>query len=177
MPGSTPLELSVGPPPSLALDPGQAVLDPGRRPGTPRHGEELEPLLDEEVRVHPGGNEIHRADDAVPRGGGRDFIERSLIDVALVVEWHPQLDRKIGRADQQNVDARDRGDAIEVLQRLVRLDHRHYNELVVHGIEVIAVILELAPLATHPGVAAAAEGKIAAGAHGGVPPPAGAAQS
>ena len=41
--------------PSLALDPGQAVLDPGLRPGTPRHGEELEPLLDEEVRVHPGG--------------------------------------------------------------------------------------------------------------------------
>ena len=28
--------------PSLALDPGQAVLDPGLRPGTPRHGEELE---------------------------------------------------------------------------------------------------------------------------------------
>jgi hypothetical protein len=39
---------------SLALDPGQGVLDPGRRPGAPRHGEELEPLLDEEVRV-PGG--------------------------------------------------------------------------------------------------------------------------
>src|ERR1700757_4297677 len=38
--------------PSLALDPGQTVLDPGLRPGTPRHGEELEPLLDEEVRVH-----------------------------------------------------------------------------------------------------------------------------
>ena len=102
------------------------------------------------------------------RGGRRDFIERSLIDVALVVEWHPQLDRKIGRADQQDVDARDRGDGIEVLQRLVRLDHRHDNELVVHGIEVIAVILELAPLAAHPGVAAVAEGKIAAGAHGGL---------
>jgi hypothetical protein len=42
----------------------------------------------------------------VLRGGPRDFIERSLIDLALVVEWHPQLDRKIGRADQQDVDAR-----------------------------------------------------------------------
>jgi hypothetical protein len=71
-------------------------------------------------------------------------------------------------ADQQDVDARDRGDGIEVLQRLFRLDHRHDNELVVHGIEVIAVILELAPLAAHPSVAAVAEGKIAAGAHGGL---------
>jgi hypothetical protein len=65
-------------------------------------------------------------------------------------------------------DRTGRGDGIEVLQRLVRLDHRHDNELVVHGIEVIAVILELAPLAAHPGVAAVAEGKIAAGAHGGL---------
>src|SRR5215813_10492931 len=88
-------------------------------------------------------------------GGCRDFIERSLIGVAGVVEWHPLLDRKIGRADQQHVDARDRGDGIEVLQRLVGLDHRHDNELVVQGIEVIAVILELAPLATYPRVAAA----------------------
>src|SRR6516164_768466 len=39
--------------PSLALDPGQGVLDPGCRPGSPRHREELEPLLDVEVRVHP----------------------------------------------------------------------------------------------------------------------------
>src|SRR5256885_8992283 len=78
--------------PSLALDPGQAVLDPGRRPGSPRHGEELEPLLDVEVRVHPGRDEIHRGDDAVLRGAGRDFIERSLIVLALVVERHPQLD-------------------------------------------------------------------------------------
>src|ERR1700738_1565787 len=155
--------------PSLALDPGQAVLDPGLRPGTPRHGEELEPLLDEEVRVHLGRDEIHPGGDAVLRGGRRDFLERSLIDVALVVEWHPRLDRKIGRADQQDVDARDRGDGIEVLQRLVRLDHRHDNEPVVHGVEVIAVILELAPLAAHPGVAAVAEGKIAAGAAGGAP--------
>src|SRR5215475_11864713 len=89
------------------------------------------------------------------------FYRGSLIGVAGVVEWHPQLDRKVGRADQQDVEARDRGDGIEVLQRLVRLDHRHDNELVVHGIEVIAVILELAPLAAHPGVAAVAEGKIA----------------
>src|ERR1700730_7917157 len=81
--------------PSLALDPGQAVLDPGFRPGTPRYGEELEPLLDEEVRVHRGRDEIHPGSDAVLQGGRRDFIERSLIDVALVVEWHPQLDRKI----------------------------------------------------------------------------------
>src|SRR5438270_2684318 len=50
---------------TLALNPGQAVLDPDRRPGTPRHGEELEPLLDEEVRVHPGRDEIHRGGDAV----------------------------------------------------------------------------------------------------------------
>src|SRR3954471_22718118 len=91
-----------------------------------------------------------------------------LIEVALVVKWHPQLDRKIGRTDQQDVDARDRGDGIEVLQRLVRLDHRHDNELVIHGIHVIAVILEFAPLAADPGVAAVAEGKIAAGAHGGL---------
>src|SRR3954471_24218909 len=91
-----------------------------------------------------------------------------LIEVALVVEWHPQLDRKIGRADQQDVDARDRGDGIEVLQRLVRLDHRHDNDPVVHGVEVIAIILELAPLTAHPGVAAVAERKIAAGAHGGL---------
>src|ERR1700738_2284932 len=160
--------------PSLALDPGQAVLDPGLRPGTPRHGEELEPLLDEEVRVHLGRDEINPGGDAVLRGGRRDFIERSLIDVALVVEWHPQLDRKIGRADQQDVDARDRADGIEVLQRLVRLDHRYDNELVVHRIEVIAIILELAPLAAHPGVAAVAEGKIAAGAHGGLRPRGGA---
>src|SRR2546429_7871575 len=97
----------------------------------------------------------------------------SLIDVALVVEWHPQLDRKIRRADQQDVDARDRGDGIEVLQRLVRLDHRHDNELVVHGVHVIAVILELAPLAAHPGIAAVAEGKIAAGTYGGPRLPAG----
>src|SRR3954452_23262809 len=81
--------------PSLALDPGQSVLDPGLRPGAPRHGEELEPLLDEEGRVHPGRDEIHPRDDAVLRGGRRDFIERSLIEVALVVEWHPQLDRKM----------------------------------------------------------------------------------
>src|ERR1700745_4462768 len=80
---------------SLAVDPGQGVLDPGRRPGTPRHGEELEPLLDEEVRVHPGRDEIHPGGDAVLRGGRRDFIEGSLIDVALVVEGHPQLDRKM----------------------------------------------------------------------------------
>src|SRR5947199_4123624 len=106
---------------TLALNPGQAVLDPGRRPGSPRHGEELEPLLDEEVRVHPGRDEIHRGSDAVLRGGRRNFIERSLIEIALVVEWHPKLDRKIGRADKQDVDARDRGDGIEVLQRLVRL--------------------------------------------------------
>src|SRR5436305_13883629 len=97
----SPSELSVGSP-SLALDPAQAVLDPGRRPGTPRHGEELEPLLDEEVRVHPGRDEIHPGGDAVLRGGRRDCIERSLIDVALVIEWHSQLDRKIGRADQQD---------------------------------------------------------------------------
>src|SRR4051812_42446427 len=75
--------------PSLALDPGQSVLDPGLRPGAPRHGEELEPLLDVEVRIHPGRDEIHSRDDAVLRGGRRDFIERSLIEVALVVEWHP----------------------------------------------------------------------------------------
>src|SRR5215217_4434809 len=93
--------------PSLALDPGQSVLDPGLRPGAPRHGEELEPLLDEEVRVHLGRDEIHPGGDAVLCGSRRDFIERSLIDVALVVEWYPQLDRKIGRADQQDVDARD----------------------------------------------------------------------
>src|SRR5688500_5655783 len=37
---------------TLAIDPGQSILDPGLRPGAPRHGEELEPLLDEEVRVH-----------------------------------------------------------------------------------------------------------------------------
>src|SRR5947207_15473163 len=154
--------------PSLPLDPGQGVLDPGRRPGSPRHSEELEPLLDEEVRVHPRRDEIHCGDAAVLRGGRRDFIERSLIEVALVVEWHPQLDRKIGRTDQQDVDARDRGDGIEVLQRLVRLDHRHDNELVIHGIHVIAVTLKFAPLAADPGVAAAAEGKIAAGAHGGL---------
>src|SRR3954462_9834287 len=154
--------------PSLALDPGQSVLDPGLRPGAPRHGEELEPLLDVEVRVHPGRDEIHSGGDAVLRGSRRDFIERSLIDVALVVEWHPQLDRKIGRADQQDVDAWDRGNGIEVLQRLVRLDHRHDNELVVHGVEVIAVILELTPLAAHPGIAAVAEGKIAAGTYGGL---------
>jgi hypothetical protein len=43
----------------------------------------------------------------VLRGGFRDFIERSLIGVARVVERYPQLDRKIGRADQQDVDARD----------------------------------------------------------------------
>ena len=41
-----------------------------------------------------------------------------------------------------------------MLQRLVGLDHRHDDELVVHGIEVIAVILELAPLAAYPGVMA-----------------------
>src|SRR6184192_4956634 len=74
----------------------------------------------------------------------------------------------LGRADQQDVDARDRGDGIEVLQRLVRLDHRHDNEPVVHGVEVIAVILELAPLAAHPSVAAVAKRMIAAGAHGGL---------
>src|SRR5215213_7337448 len=90
--------------PSLAIDPGQSVLDPGLRPGTPRYSEELEPLLDVEVRVHPGRDEVHPGDDAVFRGSRRDFIERSLIEVALVVEWHPQLDRKIGRADQQDVD-------------------------------------------------------------------------
>src|SRR4029077_8220834 len=84
--------------PSLALDPGQAVLDPGLRPGTPRYGEELEPLLDEEVRVHLGRDEIHPGGDAALCGGCRDFIQRSLIGVAGVVEWHPQLDRKIGRA-------------------------------------------------------------------------------
>ena len=38
-------------------------------------------------------------------------------------------------------------------------------ELVVHGIEVIAVTLELAPLAAYPGVAAVAKGIVAAGAH------------
>src|ERR1700747_1414766 len=86
--------------PSLAFDPGQAVLDPGRRPGTPRHGEELEPLLDEEVRVHPGRNEIHRGDDAVLCGGCRDLVECPLIVVQLVVEGHPQFDLKIGRPDQ-----------------------------------------------------------------------------
>jgi hypothetical protein len=32
----------------------------------------------------------------VLRGSRRDFIERLLIVVALVVERHPQLDRKIG---------------------------------------------------------------------------------
>src|SRR6201998_1374255 len=98
--------------PWLALDPGQAVLDPGLGPGSPRHGEELEPLLDEEVRVHPGRDEIHRGSDAVFRGGRRASIEASLIEVAPVVEWDPQLYRKIGRADQQDVDARDQGDGI-----------------------------------------------------------------
>ena len=39
---------------SLALDPGQGVLDPARRPVAPRHGEEPEPLLDGEVRVQGG---------------------------------------------------------------------------------------------------------------------------
>src|SRR6202043_3276584 len=58
---------------SLVLDPGQGVLDPGRRPGAPRHGEELEPLLDEEVRVHPGRDEIHRGGDAVLCGGRLAF--------------------------------------------------------------------------------------------------------
>jgi hypothetical protein len=52
-------------PPSLALDPGQAVLDLGLRPGTPRHGEELEPLLDEEVRSISGGMKYIPA--AMPR--------------------------------------------------------------------------------------------------------------
>src|SRR5262250_2064600 len=152
----------------LALDPGQAVLDPGLRPGTPRHGEELEPLLDEEVRVHLGRDEIYPGGDAALCGGCRDFIERSLIGVARVVERYPQLDRKVGRADQQDIDARDRGDRIEILQRLVGLDHRHDKEPVVHSIEVIAVILELAPLAAYPGVAAVAKRMIAAGAHGGL---------
>src|ERR1700726_2399822 len=75
--------------PSLALDPGQAVLDPGLRPGTPRHGEELEPLLDEEVRVHLGRDEIHASGDAALCGGCPDFIERSLIGVAGGGEGHP----------------------------------------------------------------------------------------
>ena len=35
------------------------LWDLGLRPGTPGHGEELEPLLDEEVRVHLGRDEIH----------------------------------------------------------------------------------------------------------------------
>src|SRR5204862_875139 len=73
--------------PSLPLDPGQGVLDPGRRPGSPRQSEELEPLLDEEDRVHPRRDEIHCGDAAVLRGGRREFIERSLIEVALVGEW------------------------------------------------------------------------------------------
>src|SRR5919199_1564533 len=75
--------------PSLALDPGQSVPDPGLRPGAPRHGEELEPLLDVEVRVHPGRDEIHSRDDAVLRGGCRDFPGRSVIEDGLVVEWDP----------------------------------------------------------------------------------------
>src|SRR5260370_4797519 len=108
------VELSVGPP-SLALDPGQAILDPSLRPGTPGHGEELEPLLDEKVRVHLGRDEIHPSDDAALCGGCRDFIQRSPIGVAGRVEWHHQLDRKIGRADPQDVDARDRGDGIDAL--------------------------------------------------------------
>src|SRR5262249_56390019 len=103
------------------------------------------------------------------RGGGwRDFIGGWVIGVAGVVERYPQVDRKVGRADQQDVDTRDRGDSIEILQRLVGLDHRHDKEPVVHSIEVIAVILELAPLAAYPSVAAVAKRMIAAGAHGGL---------
>src|SRR5262245_52336061 len=76
---------------------------------------------------------------AMPRFAAAAAIlsSSSLIGVAGVVERHPQLDRKVGRADQQDVDARDRGDGIEILQRLVGLDHRHDKEPVVHGIEVI----------------------------------------
>jgi hypothetical protein len=43
---------------SLTLDPGEGVLNPGLRPGTPGHGEELEPFLDEEIRVHSGRDKI-----------------------------------------------------------------------------------------------------------------------
>jgi hypothetical protein len=78
----------------------------------------------------------------------------------------PPARSKDRTADQQDVDARDRGDGVEILQRLVGLDHRHDKEPVVHGIEVIAVILELAPLAAYPSVAAVAKRMIAAGAHG-----------
>ena len=55
------------------------------------HGmvKKLEPLLDEEVRVHLGRDEIHPGDDAALRGGCRDFIERSLIGVTRVVELAP----------------------------------------------------------------------------------------
>jgi len=79
----------------------------------------------------------------------------------------PSSSRKIGRADQQDVDARDRAKASSSpTTGSSRSSAR--TSFVVHGIEVIAVIFELAPLAAHPGVAAVAEGKIAAGAHGGL---------
>src|ERR1700756_2002103 len=51
--------------PSLAFDPGQAVLDPGRRPGTPRHGEELEPFSTKKFGSIPGGMKYIPA--AMPR--------------------------------------------------------------------------------------------------------------
>src|SRR5258708_36885837 len=93
------VDLSVGPT-SLALDPGQAVLDPSLRPGTPRHGEELEPLLDEEVRVHLGRDEIHPSGDAALCGGCRDFFERPRIGVAGVVEGSPHAGAKTRGADE-----------------------------------------------------------------------------
>src|SRR5262245_32491267 len=151
---------------SLALDPGQAILNPNLRPWRPGHGEEPEPLLDEEVRVHSGRDEIHPGGDAMLRGGCCDFIERSLVGVARVVERHPQFDRQVGRADQKDVDTADRGDRIEIVERLVGLDHRHDKKLVVNGIHVIAISLELTPFATHAGVAAVAKGIVAAGAYG-----------
>jgi Ca2+-binding RTX toxin-like protein len=151
--------------PPLALDSGQGVLDPGLGPGAPRHGEELEPLLDEEVRVHLGRDEIHPGGDAVLGRRRRDLVERALINVAGVVERHVELDRQVGRADQQDVDARDGGDGIEILQRLLGLDHRRDHQAGVHRVHVLAVALELAPFAARAGIAAVAGGVVAAGAH------------
>src|SRR5262245_65198470 len=102
----------------------KTVLDAFQRPSCPGHREELEPLVDEEIGVHVRWDEVHARYDPVMLAGSRDFVQAGLIGVACVLKRHAKLDGEVRRADQQHIYPSDAENLVDVVDSLLRFDHR-----------------------------------------------------
>src|SRR5437773_2502133 len=132
----------------------KTVLDAFQRPSCPGHREELEPLCDEDVGVHVRRDEVHARYDPVMLAGSRDCVQAYLIGVACVLKRHAKLDGEVRRTDQQHIYPADAENLIDVVDSLLRFDHRDDQKLVVHRVEIGAIVFGLAPFPAHARVAA-----------------------